>query len=86
MTIMHPAAAIKCLGEEKTICNLSTDEVVAVIYKSYMLKAEINGSYPCKITNIPCIFSFPKIKEKRIVLLELDHAEATIDKKDAKGM
>lgn len=26
MTVIHPPATIKCLGEEKTICNLQTNE------------------------------------------------------------
>lgn len=30
MTIMHPPATIKCLGEEKTMCNLQTI-VVSII-------------------------------------------------------
>lgn len=32
MTIMHPPATIKCLGEEKTMCNLQTI-VVSIINK-----------------------------------------------------
>ena len=28
MTMMHPPATIKCLGEEKTICNLPTEKQV----------------------------------------------------------
>lgn len=34
MIIMHPAATIKCLGEEKTMCNLKTVEVVSIIKKT----------------------------------------------------
>ena len=34
MTMMHPPATIKCLGEEKTICNLPIDKTGYIILES----------------------------------------------------
>lgn len=38
MTMMHPAATNKCLGEEKTICNLWIDNNVEFPYETVDLQ------------------------------------------------
>lgn len=38
MTMMHPPATIKCLGEEKTICNLQMDNNVELPHETVDLQ------------------------------------------------